>query len=121
MWGYFVQSSEFRVGSLELNHGIHRIHGSKACGNEGGKVLWVGRMLKLKRVDTIIKAVGECSKSKKITLDIYGIGPEEAKLNKLAAKYGDKIKFHPPVPINEVRKLMREHDVYVLSSNGYEG
>ena len=121
MWGYFVQSSEFRVGSLELNHGIHRIHGKKGCGSEGVKVLWVGRLLKLKRVDTIIKAVGECSKSKKITLDIYGIGPEEAKLKKLAAKYRDKIKFHPPVPINEVRKLMREHDVYVLSSNGYEG
>ena len=121
MWGYFVQSSEFRVGSLELNHGIHRIHGKKGCGSEGVKVLWVGRLLNWKRVDTIIKAVGECSKSKKITLDIYGIGPEEAKLKKLAAKYGDKIKFHPPVPINEVRKLMREHDVYVLSSNGYEG
>ena len=93
----------------------------RECGSEGVKVLRVGRMLKLKRVDTIIKAVGECSKSKKITLDIYGIGPEEAKLKKLAAKYRDKIKFHPPVPINEVRKLMREHDVYVLSSNGYEG
>ena len=121
MWGYFVQSSEFRVGSLELNHGIHRIHGKKGCGSEGVKVLWVGRLLKLKRVDTIIKAVGECSKSKKITLDIYGVGPVETKLKKFAAKYGDKIKFHPPVPINEVRKLMREHDVYVLSSNGYEG
>ena len=121
MWGYFVQSSEFRVGSLELNHGIHRIHGKKGCGSEGVKVLWVGRMLKFKRVDTIIKAVGDCSKSEKITLDVYGVGPEEAKLKKLAAKYGDVIKFYPPVPINEVRKLMREHDVYVLSSNGYEG
>ena len=146
MWGYFVEegrgmrdegrgmvsdSSELRVGSLELNHGIHRIHGRKEFGSdgvgsegvesEGVKVLWVGRLLKLKRVDTIIKAVGECSKSKKITLDIYGVGPEEAKLKKLAAKYGDKIKFYPPVPINEVRKLMREHDIYVLSSNGYEG
>ena len=121
MWGYFVQSSEFRVGSLELNHGIHRIHGRKECGHEGVKVLWVGRLLKIKRVDTIIKAVGECSKSKKITLDIYGVGPEEGKLKKIAAKYGDVVKFHPPVPINEVRKLMREHDVYVLSSNGYEG
>jgi glycosyltransferase involved in cell wall biosynthesis len=78
-------------------------------------------MLKLKRVDTIIKAVGECSKIKKITLDIYGLGPEEAKLKKIAAKYGDVIKFYPPVPISEVRKLMREHDVYVLSSNAYEG
>ena len=85
------------------------------------KVLWVGRLLKWKRVDTIIKAVGECSKSKKITLDVYGFGPEEAKLKRLASKYGDVIKFYPPVPINEVRKLMQEHDVYVLSSNGYEG
>jgi glycosyltransferase involved in cell wall biosynthesis len=114
-------SSEFRVGSLELNHGIHRIHGKKGCGSEGVKVLWVGRLLKLKRVDSIIKAVGECSKSKTITLDVYGLGPEEAKLKKLATKYGDVIKFHPPVLITEVRKLMREHDVYVLSSNGYEG
>ena len=124
MWGYFVEeglgvraqelvdsgkgedSSEFRV---------------KECGSEGLKVLWVGRLLKLKRVDTIIKAVGECSRSKKITLDIYGLGPEERKLKKLAAKYGDVIKFYPPVAINEVRKLMGEHDVYVLSSNAYEG
>ena len=104
-----------------MNHGIHRIHGKKGCGSEGVKVLWVGRLLNWKRVDTIIKAVGDCSKSEKITLDVYGVGPEEAKLKKLAAKYGDVIKFYPPVPINEVRKLMREHDVYVLSSNGYEG
>ena len=39
----------------------------------------------------------------------------------MAAKYGNTIKLYPPVPIAEVRKLMREHDVYVLSSNGYEG
>ncbi len=151
MWGYFVEegrgkreegrgvmsdSSEFRVGSLELGDGSvisgqelvdsEKVSdsselGVKECGNEGVKVLWVGRLLKLKRVDTIIKAVGECAKSKKITLDIYGLGPEDAKLKKLAAKYGDVIKFYPPVPINEVRKLMREHDVYVFSSNGYEG
>jgi glycosyltransferase involved in cell wall biosynthesis len=144
MWGYFVEegrgmmsdSSEFRVGSLELGDGLvisgqelvdseegadSSELGVKECGSGGVKVLWVGRLLKLKRVDTIIKAVGECAKSKKITLDIYGLGAEEAKLKKLAVKYGDAIKFYPPVPISEVRKLMREHDVYVLSSNGYEG
>jgi glycosyltransferase involved in cell wall biosynthesis len=149
MWGYFVEeglgvrgqelvsdSSEFRVGSLELGEGLvisgqelvdsekgadSSELGVKECGSEGLKVLWVGRLLDLKRVDTIIKAVGECAKSKKITLDIYGLGPEDVKLKELAAKYGEAIKFYPPVPINEVRKLMREHDVYVLSSNAYEG
>ena len=59
---------------------------------------------------------------KKIIIDIYGTGPDEANLKKLAAKYGeDIIKFHPPVPIAKVRELMREHDVYVMASNGYEG
>lgn len=107
MWGYFVEEGS---GKREERSGKRDV-----------KVLWVGRLLDWKRVDTIIKAVGECSKSKKITLDIYGLGPEDAKLKKLAAKYGDVIKVYPPVPIGEVRKLMREHDVYVLSSNGYEG
>lgn len=119
MWGYYVSPSEFDALPVK--------EASKSKCREV-KVLWVGRLLNLKRVDTIVRAVGEHANLKrvdnllpKITLDIYGIGPEEAKLKKLAVKYGDKIKFHPPVPINEVRKLMRERDVYVLSSNGYEG
>lgn len=92
------------------------------------RVLWVGRLLDLKRVDTIVRAVSEHADLKrvdtilpKITLDIYGSGPMEAKLKAMARGYEDVIKFYPPVPIAEVRKLMREHDVYVLASNGYEG
>ena len=97
-------------------------------GNTEIKVLWVGRMLDWKRVDTIVQAVREQTKrtrageaGPKITLDIYGTGPMEEKLKALARGYEDAIKFYPPVPIAEVRKLMREHDVYVLASNGYEG
>ena len=159
MWGYFVKSSEIA-------------HNSQFATRNSLKILWVGRLLDWKRVDTIIRAVGELAVSSRnrrlsvacdssepsraqasaerlavsdastrfytfctvnhlhvstrstrlnISLDIYGSGPEEARLKKLAAKYGDIIKFHPPVPIGDVRKLMRAHDVYVLSSNGYEG
>jgi glycosyltransferase involved in cell wall biosynthesis len=39
----------------------------------------------------------------------------------MATKYGECIKFHDAVPITQVRRLMREHDIYVLSSNSYEG
>ena len=35
--------------------------------------------------------------------------------------YEDLVHFHPPVSIADVRRLMREHDVYVLASNAYEG
>lgn len=114
MWGYFVSKG---TGTREQGTGgIVREASSRAM-----RVLWVGRLLDWKRVDTIIKAVGEFPTQQNITLDIYGTGPEEKRLKRLAAKYGEAIKFYPPVPIAEVRKLMLEHEVYVLASNGYEG
>lgn len=115
MWGYFVEPSRFTVKSPELTHNSQLSQSSTL------RILWVGRLLRCKRVDTIIKAVGELSKKAKVTLDIYGTGSEEARLKRSAAKYGDVTKFYPPVPINEVRNLMRSHDVYVLASNAYEG
>lgn len=116
MWGYFVRKSTLSGGSKEPN-GVLR-------------VLWVGRFLKLKCVDTIIHAVGEVIEKldesspfgkRKIVLDIYGLGPEEKSLKKMSAKYGEAIRFYPPVVIDEVRRLMREHDVYVFSSDGHDG
>jgi len=117
MWGYFVEPSQHRTSRTIPNfppptpNSIH--------------VLWVGRFLKWKRVDTIIRAVGELSTcstcSTRFSLDIYGTGPAESRFKKLAAKYGDFIKFYPPVPISDVRRLMRGHDVYVLASNAEEG
>ena len=112
-WGYFVE--EGKVESVK-------------CKITNLKVLWVGRLVKLKRVDTIIRAVSSLPHSitpplphSQLSLDIYGTGPEESRLRKLAAKLGDIIKFHPPVPIDEVRKLMRGHDVYVMASDESEG
>lgn len=119
-WGYFVDKgidsacNEGEVHSVEQAGDVHSV----CC------VLWVGRLLSWKRVDAIIRAVGEAaarSTRLNITLDIYGAGPEEMRLKKLAAKYGDAIKFHPPVSMNEVRQLMRDHDLYVFSSNAFEG
>lgn len=137
MWGYFVRSSEFGVKSSGLKASPSTHSSTPSLTHSPTlKVLWVGRLLKLKRVDTIIRAVGELAKnfrndklhsptqnsnSHTITLDIYGTGPEEVRLKKIATKYGDVIKFYPQVPIDEIRNVMREHDVYVFSSNGYDG
>lgn len=123
MWGYFVAPSQWTTP----NNPIPNFPNSNSSTL---KVLWVGRLLKWKRVDTIIRAVGEHSRTsflsnsnskRRVTLDIYGAGPEESRLKEFASKYGDAIKFHPPVPIDEVRKLMRNHDIYILASNAYEG
>lgn len=119
MWGYYVEPSKVKgvrdAQSTTNHHPLTTL-----------KVLWVGRLLDWKRVDTIVRAIGELSRAFsnsnfQLQLDIYGTGPAETSLKKLAAQYGDAMKFYPPVPIEEVRRLMREHDIYVLASNGYEG
>jgi glycosyltransferase involved in cell wall biosynthesis len=89
------------------------------------RLLWAGRMLHWKRVDTLLRAVarvyrlsgfGECV--------IVGDGPEKERLQRLARRLRlnpDQMRFLPPVPFAEVRCMMRDSDVYVLSSNRREG
>ena len=101
MWGYFVApTNEVKV-----------MHSSP----QPLRLLWMGRYLDWKRVDIIIKAA---LMADGVILDLYGQGEEERKLKALA-RNSSRIAFHPPVPVGEVRSVMREHDVYILSSNGY--
>ena len=119
MWGYYVSSSKTDLSTVcAANNGNQNVV----------KVLWVGRLLSWKRVDTIVRAVGELSNLKcnddsipTITLDIYGDGPEKGRLQDMARKYGQAIRFYPSIQYAEVRRVMRAHDVYVLSSNSFEG
>lgn len=91
---------------------------------EGFKVLWAGRMLNWKQVDTIVRAFSvlleECQGAK---LTLVGEGPERSRLERLAAKLltANSYTFHNFMPAPEVRQLMQKHHVYVLSSNGEEG
>lgn len=89
------------------------------------KILWVGRLLSWKRVDTLLRAVacfansaslGECL--------IVGDGPEKMRLHRLARRLQldpKKVRFLPPVSFAEVRQLMHEADVYVMPSDRHEG
>ncbi len=110
LWGYFVEPSE-RTQREPVVH-------EHEC-----RVLWVGRMLKLKRVDTIIKAFGKVVQSsqcgKDMRLLLVGNGPGRKRLELLAKSL--PVSFMDSVPINEVRELMRRHDVYVFSSDGHDG
>ncbi len=115
MWGYFVEPSVAKsIPAQETDEPITR-------------VLWVGRLLRLKRVDTLFKAIYVANERHPTTLTIVGTGDEVSHLkrldDKLARKYrvSSLVSWHAPVPIGEVRVLMRSHNVYVLSSNGHEG
>ncbi len=108
-WGYFPQLS----GEPPV-----RLPGAST------RILWVGRMLGWKRVDTLLRAVALIKDNAHFGgLNVVGAGPEEAKLRKLAARLGlgARCVFHGPVTPERVRTMMRESDVYVLPSNRVEG
>lgn len=119
-WGYFVSPSVLPAhGSVRSNGNFDEL-----------RLLWVGRMLPCKRVEDIIQAVRLCNEGRygnvtgpRITLDVFGVGPQENYLKKMVSrlKLCDLVRFAPPVPMNEVRALMRNHDLYVFSSNAREG
>lgn len=104
-WGYFVDSGHPELRKPRLEGGALRI-------------LWVGRMLRLKRVDTIIRAVRE-NVRREVALTLVGDGPEKPRLQKMAQ--GLPVTFLPSQPIEKIRELMREHDVFVFASNGFDG
>lgn len=116
MWGYFVAPSE---GGGNFSR---QAAPDAKCAL---RILWVGRLLALKRVDTLFKAAAACLEKFSLRLTVVGDGPERGSLEALGAKLfagrEDALDFRRPVPIGEVRELMRGHDVYVLPSNGYEG
>lgn len=122
-WGYFVApSARELVGEVS---GSGRVEG--ACVT---KVLWVGRMVGWKRADTIVRAVDLandrlCAQGSEALIDLtlVGSGEEEARIKRLisAARHASHLTLRPSVPLEAVRQLMREHDVYVLASDANEG
>ena len=104
-WMYFVAPSEEKIKKKKTKNEI--------------RILWVGRMLWWKRVDTIIKAVKSLEPNN-VSLTLVGDGEEKERLMKMSAK-ATNIFFMNSMSITEIRQVMREHDVYVLSSNAMEG
>lgn len=112
-WGYFTDLPD-----------VSRDRVISSSVDEPLKVLWVGRMLALKSVDLLIKAVANVQDGGgRISLTLIGDGPERRRLERLAESLLDaaSYKIKNFVPHTEVPKIMQEHDVYVLPSNAYEG
>ena len=87
-------------------------------------ILWVGRMVKYKRVDLLINALHRLkSEGKLFRLTLVGEGPERERLQRLSDKLLGKeyCTIQDFIPSEEVTALMAKNDVYVLPSNAYEG
>lgn len=139
LWGYFVEPGKASTEHTENTEKdcqcgekpqntqktqkeccAQTSHAPLATNHRTLRILWVGRMLKLKRVDALVKACASEALKEKVELHLYGHGPEEETLKRLA-EAGNNVFFHDFVPVEQVRDLMRAHDVYVFSSNAGDG
>lgn len=109
-WGYFTDTITSVVERSMTNNRL--------------KILWAGRMLKLKKIDTIIRAVAELAQNQiEFELTFVGDGPERPALEQLASKLLDSRSyvFLNPVSSRHVQEIMCQHNVYILSSSSFEG
>jgi len=108
-WGYFIDVNESEINELRKTN---------------FRILWCGNMLHWKKVDTLIKAFARViNKEPKCHLTILGSGEKQKKLHDLARNTlpPESFEFLPSQPRITVRKYMRQSDIYVLPSTGFEG
>lgn len=111
-WGYFTS---FPIMKSSM---------SESRGSDVTRILWIGRMIKWKRVDLLIKALAKIKNEGGIfKLTLVGNGSERKKLERLAKKLlGTSFyEFKEFIPSDEVTSLMLQHEIYVLPSSAYEG
>lgn len=107
-WGYFIQP-----GCGPVNRS-----------NDVARIMWAGRMLGWKRVSVLLAAAKRLRDAgHAFQMDLIGDGPERGSLLEQRDRCGlqNEVSFHRSMTAVEVRKRMRESDIYVLPSSGAEG
>lgn len=117
-FGYFPVHKEYDFDEL--------IRHKKEKADEAGAttILWEGRMLKLKRADLLIKACAILKdKGYKFKTTLVGDGEEKENLQKLVAKLSleDCVSFEGFLKPDEARNKMADAQIYVMTSNFWEG
>lgn len=104
-FAYFVPRTE----TIEYNRSI--------VNKEKHSILFVGKLIKRKSVDTIFKAISRMPKANRPILRLIGTGEQESKLRELANKMGiDDISWAGSMGISAIQKEMSQSDLLVLPS-----
>lgn len=92
--------------------------GSKPKSDGPKRLLFVGRMVPIKRLPDLLRAVARLSASDAWHLDIVGDGPDRVACEHLADKLDitERVTFHGTKTKTEIATLMRNADLFVLPS-----
>jgi glycosyltransferase involved in cell wall biosynthesis len=83
------------------------------------RLLWVGALIPLKGLDHLFEALAQLREQRTDwRLDVVGDGPQRAEYERLATELGldADITFHGHRAKSEIAELMRQADLFVLSS-----
>ena len=114
-WGYFPEVRDCGIDQLI----------QQKRENARVEILYAGRLLNLKRVLDTVKALDLLVK-KGVTnfrFTVVGDGEQKPKIEAYVKKHRLEqfVRLMPFVPASEVRQYMDQADIYVFSSNFYEG
>ncbi|HKM22105.1 MAG TPA: glycosyltransferase [Lachnospiraceae bacterium] len=121
-FGYFPQFLEYDVDQLMMDK--RREATANGEENINTTILWAGRMLKLKRPDLVIEAAKRLrERGYHFTLTMIGEGEERKKIEHMVEAYhlADITKFIDFLSPLEARAMMAKADIYVMTSNFWEG
>lgn len=115
-FGYFPVHKEYDIEKL--------LKEKKEKANGKVSILWLGRMLKLKHPEMMVKAAKKL-KDKGYDFSVHMVGEGEMRpvCEKLTKDYGleDVITFENFLSPDEARNKMADYQIYVMTSNKLEG
>lgn len=114
-WGYFTNVDERFINQFKKKN----VSSSKEI-----SLMWCARFLDWKHPELPVRlAAILMDKGYKFTLDMYGDGVELDKTKKLAKNLAveDFISFKGNVPNDQIIQAMREHDIFLFTSDSNEG
>lgn len=114
-WGYFTAVPEKNEVEASLDVSTSGI---------APTFMWCARFLKLKHPELpVLMAKKLRPKGHRFVIDFYGSGEEEASTRALASHLGleDCIHFLGAVPNEQVLQAMRQHDIFLFTSDSNEG
>lgn len=115
-WGYFTKVDEdFEVEAPNLGVSTSEIT---------THIMWCSRFLRLKHPELPVRmALKLKEQGYNFMLDMYGSGEEEEATKQLAKTLGveDVVKFHGALPNEKILEAMRQHDIFLFTSDRNEG
>lgn len=122
-WGYFTNVEDLNIERIiDARYSGSETHEGRGVSQIS--IMWCGRFLIWKhpelpiRLASKLKAIGYS-----FTLDMYGCGELFCKIKEMATrlKVNDVVNFWGSVSNDEIHEAMRQHDIFLFTSDQREG